>query len=123
MREIGRQVDRYTGTTGRPVYLPTCLPVYLVYILECADGTLYTGWTTDLGRRVTAHNSGRGARYTRGRRPVRLVYWETCTSQRVAQQREAALRRLPRPAKLALIAEMEEAASGSAGRRLDEQNT
>ena len=48
----------------------------VVYILQCADGTLYTGWTTDLERRLQAHNSGRGARYTRGRRPVRLVYSE-----------------------------------------------
>lgn len=73
------------------------------YILECADGTLYTGWTTDLERRVLEHNAGRGARYTRGRRPVRLVYWEAQPSRRAAQQREAALRRLSRMQKKQLI--------------------
>jgi len=75
-----------------------------VYMLECADGTLYTGWTTNLERRMSTHNSGQGARYTRGRRPVHLVYWEACENRRTAQQREAALRRIPRAAKLALIA-------------------
>jgi putative endonuclease len=74
-----------------------------VYILECADGTLYTGWTTDLDRRVKAHNAGRGARYTRGRRPVRLVYWEHTADRGSALRREAAIRRLRRCAKLALI--------------------
>jgi len=74
-----------------------------VYILECADGTLYTGWTTDLDRRVQAHNAGRGARYTRGRRPVRLVYWEHAADRGSAMRREAAIRRLRRRDKLALI--------------------
>ncbi len=73
------------------------------YILECADGTLYTGWTEHLDRRVKAHNAGRGARYTRGRRPVRLVYWETHPSRNAAQRREAALRRLSRAQKQRLI--------------------
>lgn len=75
-----------------------------VYILECADGTLYTGWTTDLARRLAAHNAGRGGRYTRGRRPVRLAYWEEHPEPRRARKREAALRRLRRAEKLALIA-------------------
>ncbi|MCD6554132.1 MAG: GIY-YIG nuclease family protein [Anaerolineae bacterium] len=73
------------------------------YILECADGTLYTGWTEDLARRVRAHNAGRGARYTRGRRPVRLVYWEAQPSRNAAQRREAALRRLSHTQKQQLI--------------------
>jgi putative endonuclease len=73
------------------------------YILECADGTLYTGWTKDLARRVQAHNDGRGARYTRGRRPVHLVYWETQPSRNAAQRREAVLRRLSRVQKRQLI--------------------
>lgn len=73
------------------------------YILECADGTLYTGWTEDLDRRVQDHNTGRGARYTRGRRPVRLVYWEVQTSRSAAQRREVALRRLSRAQKQQLI--------------------
>ena len=75
-----------------------------VYLLECADGTYYTGWTTDVARRLRAHNAGRGARYTRGRRPVRLVYVEEHASRGQAQRREAALRRLSRAEKAALIA-------------------
>jgi putative endonuclease len=75
----------------------------VVYILECADGTLYTGWTTDLERRLQAHNSGQGARYTRGRRPVRLAYREEQSDRSAAQRREAAIRRLSRVDKLKLI--------------------
>ncbi|MFQ5811932.1 MAG: GIY-YIG nuclease family protein [Anaerolineae bacterium] len=75
----------------------------VVYILECADGTLYTGWTTDLERRLRAHNSGRGARYTRGRRPLHLAYREKQPTRSAAQKREAAIRRLSRANKLKLI--------------------
>ena len=75
----------------------------VVYILRCADGTLYTGWTTDLERRLRAHNSGQGAKYTRGRRPVRLVYREERPTRSAAQRREAAIRRLSRADKLKLI--------------------
>ena len=77
----------------------------VAYILQCADGTLYTGWTTDLARRLQAHNSGQGARYTRGRRPVRLVYYEEQPTRSAAQKREAAIRRLSRADKLKLIEE------------------
>lgn len=73
-----------------------------VYILECADGTLYTGWTNDLERRVRMHNEGKGAKYTRGRRPVQLVYWETCISKSLALKREREVKRLPRAQKLRL---------------------
>ncbi len=75
----------------------------VVYILKCADGTLYTGWTTDLERRLQAHNSGRGARYTRGRRPLRLAYREEQSDRSTAQKREAAIRCLSRADKLKLI--------------------
>ena len=75
----------------------------VVYILQCADGTLYTGWTMNLERRLRAHNSGRGARYTRGRRPLRLVYREEQLTRSAAQRREAAIRRLSRADKLKLI--------------------
>ena len=78
--------------------------VPFVYLLQCADGTLYTGWTIDLARRLSAHSRGSGARYTRGRRPVKLVYWEACDSNRDARRREAELRRLSRQQKLSLIA-------------------
>ena len=75
----------------------------VVYILQCADGTLYTGWTMNLERRLRAHNSGRGAKYTRGRRPLRLVYREEQPTRSAAQRREAAIRRLSRADKLKLI--------------------
>ena len=74
----------------------------IVYMLECRDGSLYTGWTVDLAARVAAHNDGTGARYTRSRRPVRVVYWEEVPDRSAALRREAALRRLPRATKLAL---------------------
>lgn len=75
----------------------------VVYMLECRDGSLYTGWTVDLAARVAAHNDGTGARYTRSRRPVRVVYWEEVPDRAAALRREAALRRLPRATKLALV--------------------
>lgn len=77
-----------------------------VYMLRCADGTLYTGITTDLARRVAEHNgdSGLGARYTRSRRPVALVYVESADSRAQASRREAAIKRLDRARKLALSA-------------------
>ena len=74
------------------------------YMVRCADGSLYTGWTTDLDRRLAAHYAGRGAKYTASRRPVELVYWEAFESQSAAMVREAAIKRLSRPEKLALIA-------------------
>lgn len=86
------------------------------YLLECADGTLYAGWTTDLERRLAAHNGGTGARYTRGRRPVRLVYYEECATREAAQQREAALRRLSRKQKLSAISHQQSAIGDEAQR-------
>ncbi len=77
--------------------------MFFCYILECADGTFYTGWTTDLERRVKTHNAGRGAKCTKVRRPVRLVYAGRQPSRSAAQKREHALKRLPRLKKLALI--------------------
>jgi putative endonuclease len=74
-----------------------------VYILACADGTLYTGWTTDIERRLKEHNAGHGARYTRGRRPAQLVYCEEVVDRSTALRREAAIRRLRRSGKLDLI--------------------
>ena len=74
-----------------------------MYILRCCDGTLYTGWTTDLEHRLAAHNDGAGAKYTRSRRPVELVYHEEFDSKGTALKREAAIKRLSREEKLALI--------------------
>ena len=73
------------------------------YILRCADGTLYCGWTNDLTARLAAHNSGKGAKYTRGRGPVTLVYSEQFDTQSEAMRREAEIKKLPRPRKQALI--------------------
>ena len=74
------------------------------YILRCRDGSLYTGWTNDLEQRVRAHNEGRGAKYTRSRRPVELVYFEALPSKEEALRREAEIKRLKRAEKLRLIA-------------------
>lgn len=75
-----------------------------VYILRCKDGTLYTGCTTDLEKRLKSHNYLKsGAKYTRARRPVELVYSEVCTDLTAAKKREAALKKLSREAKLKLI--------------------
>ena len=75
---------------------------WFVYILRCRDDTLYTGVTDDVPRRVAAHNSGKGAKYTRGRGPVEVVYTEQCESYSAALKREAAIKRLPRAEKLTL---------------------
>ena len=72
------------------------------YILRCADGTLYTGWTNDLERRLRAHNAGRGARYTRPRLPVELFYYESSETKEEAMSREAFIKKMPRRAKLLL---------------------
>ena len=73
------------------------------YILRCADGTLYCGWTSDLTARLAAHNSGKGAKYTRGRGPVTLVYSELFDTQSEAMRREAEIKKLTRAQKQALI--------------------
>lgn len=74
-----------------------------VYILRCADGTLYTGSTNDVEKRLSAHNSGTGAKYTRARRPCTLVYCEECADRGAALRREAAVKKLRRADKLRLI--------------------
>ena len=73
------------------------------YIVECADGTFYTGWAVDPERRVAVHNQGRGARYTRTRRPVRLVYVESQPDVSTALKRERAIKRMTREGKRKLI--------------------
>lgn len=77
--------------------------MYFVYLLRCSDGTLYTGCTNDLDRRLAAHNAGKGAKYTRSRRPVVLVYWEQAADRSSALRRERAIKRLTRRQKLELI--------------------
>lgn len=75
------------------------------YILRCADGTLYTGWTNDLQARLKTHNSGKGAKYTKNRLPVELVYFEEFSTKEEAMSREWHIKRLKRAEKLRLIEE------------------
>lgn len=78
---------------------------YFTYLLRCRDGTFYTGSTTDLAARERAHNEGRGAKYTAGRRPVRLIYSEVHDSRSAAQKRECQIKRWSRRRKAALAAD------------------
>ena len=73
------------------------------YIVKCADSTLYTGWTNDLDKRIKAHNSGKGAKYTKTRRPVKLVYYEEHETKNEAMSREYAIKHLTRKEKEILI--------------------
>lgn len=74
-----------------------------VYFVRCRDGSLYCGWSTDPIKRAVTHNAGKGAAYTRSRRPVTLVYYESCADRQTAMRREYALKRLTRRQKLALM--------------------
>lgn len=74
-----------------------------MYVVQCADGSLYTGYTTDLERRIQTHNAGKGAKYTRTRLPVQLIYHEVFDSKPAAQSAEARFKRQKRSAKLAYI--------------------
>ncbi len=73
------------------------------YILRCADGTLYSGWTNDLEKRLAVHNSGKGGKYTRSRLPVELVYFEEFETQSEAMKKECQFKQLSREQKLKLI--------------------
>ncbi len=81
---------------------------FYCYIVECADGTFYTGWSTDPQRRLRQHNRGTGARYTRTHGPVRLVYIEECADRTTAMKREVAIKALPRGKKKTLIGEIKD---------------
>lgn len=74
-----------------------------VYMVECADGTYYTGWTNDVEKRLTAHNDGTGARYTRSREPVQLVYLEELNDKQTAQRREWSIKKLTHAQKEQLV--------------------
>ncbi len=76
---------------------------WYLYILKCKDGTLYTGITNDVTKRISQHNSGKGAKYTRGRGPLELVYQEVCSDHSEALKRELYIKSLPREIKLELI--------------------
>lgn len=73
------------------------------YMVQCSDGTLYAGWTNDLKKRLEKHNAGKGARYTRGRLPVKLVYYEVFATKSEAMKREAQIKKLSRKQKLLFI--------------------
>lgn len=84
------------------------MKMWYVYILECRDGTLYTGITDDIPRRLKAHEAGKGAKYTRGRGPLLLRYQETCEDHAQALRREFQIKALSRKEKFALFTELEE---------------
>lgn len=77
--------------------------MHFVYVLQCSDGSLYTGYTTDVERRVEEHNTGNGAKYTRGRTPVELVHVEAFDSKSAAMSREYEIKQLRRGQKLSLV--------------------
>lgn len=83
--------------------MPTMTDDHYVYVLECADGSLYTGYTTDVERRVAEHDCGEGAKYTRGRTPVELVHVEGFESQSTAMAREYEIKQLGRREKARLV--------------------
>ena len=74
------------------------------YIVECGDGSLYTGWTNNLEKRIQVHNAGKGAKYTKSRLPVKLVYWESFETKEEAMSREYEIKHMKRREKLLLIA-------------------
>lgn len=109
----------YFTPMPRPAHRPKAAPSgggWLVYLMRCADGSLYTGVATDVARRLKQHNAGTASRYTRSRRPVELVYYEAQPSRSAALRREAAIKALDRPAKLALVRWRTNLAAG--GRRI-----
>ncbi|MGN0658505.1 MAG: GIY-YIG nuclease family protein [Emergencia sp.] len=75
------------------------------YMVRCSDGSLYAGWTNDLEKRIRCHNEGKGARYTRSRLPVELVYYETFDTKEEAMRREAAIKKLSKARKELLVAD------------------
>lgn len=77
--------------------------MFFVYIIECKDNSLYTGWTTNIEKRLETHNLGKGSKYTRSRYPVVLRYLEECTTKNQAMQREYEIKQLTREAKFSLI--------------------
>ncbi len=79
------------------------MPNWILYIVKCKDGSLYTGITTDLEKRIKRHNEGRATKYTRARKPVKLIYNETCASESEARKREIEVKRFSRARKLELV--------------------
>ena len=91
---------------NRSICYPISSEVFFMnytYVVTCRDGSLYTGWTNDLEKRIKAHNEGKGAKYTKSRRPVVLTYYEEYESREAAMKREYEIKHLPRQKKLKLI--------------------
>ncbi len=89
-----------------------------VYLLRCSDGTLYTGWAMDVAARIKVHNAGHGARYTRARRPVKLIYSEELPTRADAMKREQAIKKYPRAKKLQLVSNPKSATIASKCRKI-----
>ncbi len=104
-KDNGGRADLLKGKNGeRQAY---------TYMVECSDGSLYTGWTYDLNKRMESHNSGKGAKYTRSRLPVKLVYYEIVKNKVVATRREYAIKHLTRKDKLNLVESTDNPVRGS----------
>lgn len=110
---------RTDSAAGVRADLQAAGPGWFVYLLRCADGTLYCGCTNDLGRRIERHFRG-SVKYTRGRLPVELAYSEAADGRSAAQRREAAIKRLPRPHKLSLCSSWSPPERRSSPRRKDQ---
>lgn len=101
-------IQRIATATGVCYFIVVCWKrgekiMNYTYIVECKDGTLYTGWTNNLEKRIADHNSGKGAKYTRARKPVTLVYYETFEAKEEAMKREYAIKHMSRKEKEKLI--------------------
>lgn len=95
---------KYRGWNTIPLHMGEKMEKKNVaYIVECSDGTFYTGWTNHLTERIRAHNDGKGAKYTKSRRPVKLIYWEEFETKQEAMSREAKIKQLTRQEKEKLI--------------------
>ena len=102
-RPTGAAAFRWSQQASEGAVIPPCVAAF-VYLLRCADGTLYCGWSTDPERRLRQHQAGTASRYTRQRLPVELVYTREFETQSEAMREEIRIKRLPREAKLALVA-------------------
>ena len=109
-RDVGAESVRRQGVP-LPWRTSRTMPEAWVYLLRCRDGSLYTGWTVDLGRRLARHRSGVASRYTASRLPVELALAIPMPDRTAARREEARIKRLPRPAKLALLTRAETPAS------------
>jgi putative endonuclease len=110
-RDVGAESLRRQGVP-LPWRTSKTMPEAWVYLLRCRDGSLYTGWTVDLGRRLARHRSGVASRYTASRLPVELALAIPMPDRTAARREEARIKRLPRPAKLALLTCAQTPASG-----------